>query len=347
MALIEKRVGTHGNVTYRARIRTKGHPPEIATFQRKGDAQKWVQSTESAIRENRHFNRAETRRRTLAELIDRYEAEVLPHKAATTQKGQARQLKWWKDRLGDYALAQVTPALITDALGTLKVGPSSKNRYLAVLSHTFTYAVKVRGWLDRSPAHGIDKGAIGIREGRGRARFLSKDERKRLLEACKAHPNPYIYPAVVVAISTGMRAGEQFGLTWDRVDLKAGRIRLEDTKNGERRTVPLTGHALEEMRGLIHQVDTPHVFPQAKGAGPAGLRTQWEAVARAAELEDFRWHDLRHSFASELAMSGATLAELAEAMGHKTLAMVKRYAHLTEGHTSRVVERMTARLFGE
>ncbi|MDH4229667.1 MAG: hypothetical protein OEW11_07985 [Nitrospirota bacterium] len=145
MALIEKRVGTHGNVTYRARIRIKGHPPEIATFQRKGDAQKWVQSTEAAIRENRHFNRAETRRRTLVELIDRYEVDVLPHKTASTQKGQARQLRWWKDRLGDYALAKVTPALIVDALDTLKIAPPSKNRFLAVLSHTFTYAVKVRG----------------------------------------------------------------------------------------------------------------------------------------------------------------------------------------------------------
>ena len=64
-----------------------------------------------------------------------------------------------------------------------------------------------------------------------------------------------------------------------------------------------------------------------------------------AELGDFKWHDLRHTFASELAMSGATLAELAEAMGHKTLAMVKRYAHLTEGHTNKVVDRMTSRLF--
>jgi len=76
------------------------------------------------------------------------------------------------------------------------------------------------------------------------------------------------------------------------------------------------------------------------------LRTPWENALKAAEITDFRWHDLRHSFASELAMSGATLAEIAEAMGHKTLAMVKRYSHLTEGHISKVVERMTTKVFG-
>jgi len=77
------------------------------------------------------------------------------------------------------------------------------------------------------------------------------------------------------------------------------------------------------------------------------VRGPFETVVRATGLEDFRWHDLRHSFASELAMSGATLAEIAEAMGHKTLQMVKRYAHLTEGHVGKVVERMTTRVFAK
>ena len=79
---------------------------------------------------------------------------------------------------------------------------------------------------------------------------------------------------------------------------------------------------------------------------PVNLRTPFETAMRRAKVADFRWHDLRHTFASYLAMNGATLAEIAEALGHKTLAMVKRYSHLSQGHMTRVVERMNVRVFG-
>ena len=101
-----------------------------------------------------------------------------------------------------------------------------------------------------------------------------------------------------------------------------------------------------EGRGgeVRRRVDTGLVFPSEAGL-PKFPQRQWEEALRAAQIEDFRFHDLRHSAASYLAMSGATLAEIAEVLGHKTLAMVKRYSHLTEQHTSMVVARMTAKFF--
>jgi integrase len=341
MAVIEARRGTDGRASYRAKVRLKGHPPQTATFERKTDAKRWAQQTEAAIREGRHFKTAEAKRKTLADLIDRYEREVLPHKGKATRINQGAQLRWWRDQLGAYALADITPARITEALASLTCSPPTRNRYFAALSHAFTVAVNHWEWLEASPTRKIRK----HKENKPRARFLSPEERQRLLAVCKKSRNPLLYPAVVLALSTGMRQGEQFGLTWNQVDLKRGRILLEDTKNGERRAVPLTGHALEVLRGMVRRIDSPYVFPSEDGKSPIDLRTAWRNAFKKAELEDFKWHDLRHTFASELAMSGATLAELAEALGHKTLQMVKRYAHLTEGHTSKVVERMTTRLF--
>jgi integrase len=186
------------------------------------------------------------------------------------------------------------------------------------------------------------------KEPRGRVRFLSEDERQRLLDACKASRNPYLYLVVVLALSTGARKMEILNLTWQNVDLQRGAITLHDTKNGERRVLPLAGPALELMHqhSKVRRIDTPLVFPRSDGRKPLDIRSSWETTLKQADSTDFHFHDLRHSCASYLAMNGASLAEIAEVLGHKTLSMVKRYAHLSEAHTARVVARMNAAIFG-
>ena len=347
MAAINKHIDKKGKTTYRARIRLKGQPTISATFDRMTDAKEWARTTDADIRAGRYMDKAESQRRTLDGLLDEYEKRRLPSKSAKTVVSQTQQFKWWRAELGSLTLANITPARINDCMNKLTDGgssPSTVNRYLAALSHAFTYAVKDLGWINDSPMRKVTK----PKEPRGRVRFLSQDERARLLNACMASSNALLYPAVLLAVSTGMRNGEQFSLKWRQVDLKTGRIILEDTKNGERRAVVVTGPALDELRKLskVRRLDNDHVFPGKIKGQSISLRTPWKTALKAAEIDDFHWHDLRHSFASELAMSGATLAEIAEAMGHKTLAMVKRYSHLTEGHISKVVERMTARVFG-
>jgi integrase len=353
MALIEKRMTDDGKISYRVRIRIKGSPQESATFARLTDAKKWVQSIESAIRENRHFKVSEAKRHTLSELIDRYCVNVLPNKKSA--KTQFQQLNWWKTKIGSRPLSDITPSLIAeyrDELGreiTIRGKPPSPAtvvRYMAALSHAFTIAVKEWGWMEDSPMRKVTK----PREPRGRVRFLSDEERVRLLESCKESSSPYLYPVVVLALSTGMRSGEIMGLTWDNVDLNRGRAILHETKNGERRAVALTGHALELLKelGKVRRIDSNLLFPakETKTTKPIDLRKPWETAVQKTELHDFHFHDLRHSAASYLAMNGASLAEIAEVLGHKTLQMVKRYAHLSEGHTARVVESMNQKIFG-
>jgi integrase len=186
------------------------------------------------------------------------------------------------------------------------------------------------------------------KEPRGRVRFLSDEERQCLLDACKVSRSAYLYTIVVLALSTGARRGELLSLHWGDVDLKRGLLTFRETKNGDTRAVPLTGYALDVLstHAKIRRLNTTLVFPNDTGTQPASIREAWEYAVRRAGIANFRFHDLRHSAASYLAMNGASLAEIAEVLGHKTLAMVKRYAHLSEAHTRGVVERMNRAVFG-
>jgi integrase len=351
MATIEQRTGKDGQQVYRVKVRRKGAPPLSATFSKLSEAKKWAQVNEGAVLEGRHFKTAEAKRHTLADLIDRYVERVLPHKSHSSIYMQTLQLKWWKKRLGHYVLADITPALIAeyrDKLaredGVLRAN-STVNRYLAALSHALSIAVKEWGWLDDSPIRKVSK----PKEPRGRIRFLSDDERQRLLDACKASDSQYLYTVVVLALSTGARKMELLNLTWQNVNLKRAVITLNATKNGERRVLPLAGHALGLMQehAKVRRFDTTRVFPSHDGKGPRDIRTAWKHVIKRAGISDFRFHDLRHSAASYLAMNGASLAEIAEVLGHKTLQMTKRYAHLSEAHTAGVVARMNQAIFGQ
>ncbi|MGM0575081.1 MAG: tyrosine-type recombinase/integrase [Myxococcota bacterium] len=357
MATIQKRTGKDGTTSYRVLVRLKGHPTQRATFQRKMDAKRWAQQTEAAIREGRYFHRVEARKHTLADLVDRYVRDVLPTKPKSAAK-QSGQLAWWKAELGPFLLSDVTPARLAEARDKLageetsqgnRRAPATVVRYLAALSHALTVAVKEWGWLDSNPMAKVRK----PREPRGRVRYLSDEERDRLLRACADSRNPYLYPVVVLALSTGMRKGEVMGLRWRDVDLERGRVVLHETKNGERRVVPLVGKAREVMRehAKVRAMDTDLLFPgrRPRNGGarkPMNLRKPWVDALEAAGIEDFRFHDLRHSAASYLAMNGATPSEIAAVLGHKTLQMVKRYAHLSDAHTATVVESMNARIFG-
>ena len=121
MASIEKRVSENGDISYRVKVRIKGYPVQSATFERKTDANTWAASTESAIKEGRHFKTAEAKRHTLGELIDSYIKDELPKKPKNA-KNKKTQLLWWKSEIGKYALADVTPSLIVEYKDKLLAG---------------------------------------------------------------------------------------------------------------------------------------------------------------------------------------------------------------------------------
>lgn len=353
MASIKKRVLRNGKTAYHVRIRLKGQPLQCGTFLNISMAKEFIQRTEASMKEGRYLKMVEAKKHTLAQLIDRYIKDVLPSKPKSERK-QLAQLLWWKEQIGYYILNDVTPALIAENRDVLlrektvkgaTRSPSTVVRYLAALSHAFTVAVKEWQWLDDSPMRRVSK----PQEPRGRVRFLDDDERLRLLEACKESPSPYLYIIVVLALSTGMRQGEIMSLTWKDVDLQEKRIILQETKNGDRRVVPLVGHALELLKnhGKVRRLDTFLLFPGKDPKKISDIRFAWEKALKDSFITNFRFHDLRHTFASYLAMRKATLTELRNLLGHKSPAMTARYSHLSEAHGASVVSDMTREIFGK
>ncbi len=349
MATFEKRVGKSGKVTWRARVRRLSGPWLTKSFARKQDAETWARGIESKLDAGEAVPSAEARKRTLADAIDRYLTVTLPQsKHRKNAREQIRILTWWKGRLGARSLASITPAVIAEVRDELTqaknrngepLSGATINRRITALSAVMRVAVKEYGWIPKNPVPNVTR----LADSKGRERFLSGDERAALLAACAGSYCAALRPLVVLALATGARKGELLGLDWKDVDLDRRVVRFRDTKNGESRTVPLASTAVAALAGWGGQADMAGpVFPDLPGT----MQKAWEAARAEAGLEDFRFHDLRHSAASYLAMSGASLMDIAAILGHKTLAMVKRYSHLSEQHTAAAVDRMAERFLG-
>lgn len=300
MSSIESRPGRDGTSRYRVKIRVAGMPTQTATFPTLAEARRWAHVREGAIRERRYFHMTEAARHTLADLIDRYSREILPRKSPATQINQALHLAWWREQLGARLLSEVTPACLSECRDLLSEtrAPATVKGYLAALGAALTTAVTEWQWLEDSPMRRVRR----PREPQGRVRFLLEEERARLLKACQESSNRYLYPIVVLALSTGARKQEVLGLTWPDVDLPRARILLQLTKNRERRSLPLAGRALEEIQQMakVRRLDTPLLFPRADGRRPIDIRHAWARALKEADVKDFRFHDLRHSAASYL-----------------------------------------------
>jgi integrase len=350
MAAIQKRtwVDREGGerTTYRVQVRKRSFPPVTASFDRKTDAAKWAQATEADMDRRRYFPQHEAERHTLADLVDR-QLEGVKMDRTHDYERQRVILGWWKAKIGAHTLATITPELLgrhRDQLQTKEgLAPGTVNRYLSALSKAFSNAVREWHWLQENPLARVSKKT----EPRGRVRYLSDDERKALLDACRKSDYRPLYLIVVLALTTGMRRGELLGLRWQDIDLERRVAVLHNTKNGDRRSVPIVPEVAELLRehGRVRRLDNELVFA-SDGHDPVWFDKFWYRALKAAKIKDFRFHDLRHTAASYLAMSGATVPELAAVLGHRTLQMVKRYAHLSDQHTGTVIERMTRKYFG-
>lgn len=333
MATISSRLTAKGYKRWRVQIRTNGRPYKSKTFVKKSDAVRWTADYERQIS---GAARCAGPAHTVGELIDRYCEVICP----TTKTGyrKTQQLHAWRVYLGGLALDVVRPADIAfarDMIAKGRLGGTVVN-YLAALSHAFTIALKDWQWIEVNPVKLI----TWPRPGRGRVRFLSPDERARLLAACQRSGCAALADIVALAILTGMRKGEILGLKGAAVDMTRKRIILTETKNNERRRVPLVPAALAVVARYVTESNA-HLFHRPRHPlEPLDIRYPWQSALIKSGVDDFRFHDLRHTAASYLAMSGATTNEIAEILGHKTLSMVKRYAHLTTGHSASVLERM-------
>lgn len=350
MASIQRRSWTdkegRQRTSYRAQIRRRGFSPVTGTFERKTDADKWARETEADMSRRRYFPQHEAERHTLADLADRQLESVRMDRPDDYDR-QRVILDWWKAKLGEHSLATITAEVLSRQRDQLQTeegfSNATVNRYLAVLSKTFNNAIREWHWVQDNPVARVTKKT----EPRGRVRYLSDEEKARLLDACRRSAFRPLYLIVLFAVTTGMRRGELLGLRWQDLDLERRIAVLHNTKNGDRRSVPIVPEvaALLREHGKVRRLDSDLIFA-SEGHDPVWFDKFWYRALAEAKIKDFRFHDLRHTAASYLAMSGATTAEIAAVLGHRTLAMVKRYAHMSDQHTGAVVERMTRKFFG-
>lgn len=210
--------------------------------------------------------------------------------------------------------------------------PATVNRLLATLKHMFTKAVE---WdmVSEDVLKKIRKVKLTPENNR-RLRFLSREESQILIDCSISH----LKPIVIMALNTGMRLGEILKLKWDQVDLRHGYILLNDAKNNERREIPINSTLREVLEKLPIGLKIEHVFTGDDGKPYNRVKSSFATALKRANILDFRFHDLRHTFASQLVMSGVDLTTVKELLGHKSISMTLRYAHLSPGHKVKAVQ---------
>lgn len=359
--------------TWRVTVRRKGAKTLTKSFKRRTDADNWATQTEAAINKGEYRPEAKGAGLSFAELWKAFcadDADGLPSQSATQQKVMPGKMKFWLHAFGYVLLRELTPELIDETVEALKqkriistvghdhgqISPSTTRKYLSDLGTVFKYAVTKR-YIRESPMRQVHGKPKANDE---RVRILTDDERARLLAACDISQTPELPVSVRLALNTGLRKSELFGLTQDRVNLtnRAKRYQsnglpfvipprhllVEITKNGHPRLMPLNHDAANALAGWMRTqpIDPAAlIFPSRETPRkPLDIDRPWQTALRRAEIEDFRWHDMRHCFASELIMSGASVVQIAKLTGHKDLKSLMRYSHLSPDHSHELVARI-------
>jgi site-specific recombinase XerD len=214
---------------------------------------------------------------------------------------------------------------------------STRNRWQAAFSLLYRVGIENEK-IDKNPAAGIRRKT----ENNARVRFLSADEESALRGVILRRFPAFIHQ-LDLSLHTGMRAGEQFGLTWEQVSLERKIISLPKTKNGTARHIPLNSIAMSALRALKTE-EHGHIFPSSRkeGEGLQGSRGWFNAALRDAKVTGYTWHCNRHTFASRLVMAGVDIRTVGELLGHKSLSMTMRYAHLAPAHNAAAVDRLVS-----
>ena len=331
---VRKIILKNGDTRYRTVITKSGKGVKTKTFRRKTDAKTWGNRTVLEHQEN-EARGIKPCTVTFSRLADEY-----MHWWAGKDHDRVRLVLWWEKQLSNTLLSDITPDLIREKLKSKKSqAPATYNKHLAVLSAILDFASLQQeddDITDQYISHNPCKDVRSLKVDNKRVRYLSDEEKPRLLKAAKAIGGRF-YLKVLMALTTGMRKGELDSLRWSDIDFERGLALLHDTKNGNARHTPIPDVTLSEMK-RFREVGSTLLFPSTINPDkPFDYRKQWSACLKAANITNFRWHDMRHDTASTLARDGKTLKEIAEILGHKSLASTDRYTHLCTEHKSQLL----------
>lgn len=350
MAEIKERKNKYGEKRYTVSIRIKGHPPVNKTFKRKTDAVEWANRTESQIRENINFPHRAIQRMTVGDLIDKFLANELPRKKPKIQKDFIKALTWYKNEIGSLLLSKLPTSSLVECRDKLanknkeipmkngqvkvsneKISPATVNRYMMYMRVVFAYAVSDLDILDINPMSKVKK----LSEQNARKRYLNQQEISKLLKTCQEYSNE-LYICVLIALLTGARKSEILNLTWAVVDFEHKMFYFLNTKNGEDRGTPMHELLYTELlnfmkQSAVRKLKDDYVFKNSLGEPHEALIGKiFPKIVKQIGIEDFRFHDLRHTGASWQAMSGVSQPITQKTLGHKSPTMTNRYSHLRD-----------------
>jgi len=293
------------------------------------------------VAENKHLDVRKVPNTTFYELCDQYWSLEGKHKRT---KGLDSVVKIWKNWFGNVPCREITQQKVEKFLAdkmekgrelkdgsVKKLSPATRNRHLAYMSVMFNKG-KEWGLVVENPAAGIKP----VRENGARTRFLSQEEIHSLLEAATEE----FCPILLTALHTGMRRGEIIELRWTDVDFNNRMITIQDSKSGKKRMIPINDILYETLKVLPSRFQKGYVFPSpVRPEEPwRDFRWQFHKAVKQAQIKNLRFHDLRHTFASHLVMNGVDVVTVKEFLGHASLTMTLRYAHLAPDHRLRAIK---------
>ena len=282
--------------------------------------------------EGRHFNVRNEGRIPFSEFAATYIDRCIS--VLKSVKTERDRVNFWMRVFGNRSLGEITQAELQDLQARKRQTnkPATVNRIMCRLRHMLNKAVE---WelLDESPMRRLKF----LRENNARLRYLSLEECERLIAGCLA---PHLKAIVTVALHTGMRSGEIRNLNWRDLDFDSGFLIIRDSKNGEARHVPMDSAVVELFRNYPRAAGSEFVFTNAAGGRLGWLQHGFRKALVRAGLTDLHFHDLRHTFASQWMMAGGELYALKDILGHKSISMTQRYAHLSPAYRRSMVDRM-------
>jgi site-specific recombinase XerD len=291
---------------------------------------KLAQSIEAKIKveiaEGKFFDKPVGQNKTFRDMMEKFMQEHSPKVSKGMQRNFRSYLKNLMPFFGDIRLTQVTSRTISGYKAKRYsdgLKPASINRELSMLSKAFNLAIREWEWLEENPVLkvGLDD------ENNERDRWLTGEEEKQLLQESPQ----WVKEIIKFALNSGLRQDELLSLTWDRVDLLRKVIVIKETKNGKPRTIPLIQPVLDILieKSKVINLKTGLVFTNRKGRkiSPDRLRKVFNSALERAGIKDFKFHDLRHSFATRLCQRRVDLYTISKLLGHLSIAMTQRYAH--------------------
>jgi integrase len=321
------------SITWVAQVRLKGFKPTSKSFPSQAEAKTWAEAVEKELTTHREagVSRKDLPNLKVPQLIVEF-LEDPNTKALRYLPLLTQLLTTWSNELAAERVRTVNVMTLRDVRARLMRGraPATVNRYLAGMRACWRWGLNA----GLVPAGHTWPTKLMLKEPKGRTRFLTDVELARLLAAAEA-ASPVMHVAVLISIACGIRQSELLRLTWADVDMDRQRLTVQLSKNGETRTVHLPGSAVKALRAykkkaavLGQRILTNEL---GKPISKDWLGFRWLPVRTAAQLDNFRWHDLRHSCASILAQQGASLLEIGSVLGHKSPFVTQRYSHLVEG----------------